>query len=319
MSSRNRARTPSSARVERGAVWTSDPGVTGTRALVFTRSMLRVTLRGSGLPTVTLGSGETLLFGRSPHFAVPEDDPDAGLRVTAIALPRCAPHVSRLLGELTVGEEIARLRWHGAGETQVSSLFDAPGGARRVTLTEGMSLLLDEGENQLVVMRGRQTGPTSYDDLGIVVEVTPSEAVAVPPPFDPGAEDVDATATAPAPTLVPQSREWYVALALAEPWLTGTDDYPRPPSNREIYERVVRWHGYAWNLERAQRVDDAIRAISSLAFGPKDDPFRAGSGRAQNVRFAIGRRTAEVRLVTAEDLETVERAAHERNVPPPPA
>ena len=39
-----------------------------------------------------------------------------------------------------------------------------------------------------------------------------------------------------------------------------------------------------------------------VAFGPKDDPFRAGSGRAQNVRFAIGRRTAEVRLVTVEDL-----------------
>ena len=27
-------------------------------------------------------------------------------------------------------DEIARLRWHGSGETQVSSLFDAPGGAR---------------------------------------------------------------------------------------------------------------------------------------------------------------------------------------------
>jgi len=97
--------------------------------------MLRVTLRGSGLPTVTIGSGETLLFGRSPHYAVPEDDPDAALSVSALVLPRCAPHVSRLLGELVVGDEIARLRWHGAGETQVSSLFDAPGGARRVTLS----------------------------------------------------------------------------------------------------------------------------------------------------------------------------------------
>ena len=94
--------------------------------------MLRVTLRGAGLPTVTLGSGETLLFGRSPHHAVPDEDPSDALRVTAIALPRCAPHVSRLLGELVVGDEIARLRWHGSGETQVSSLFDAPGGARLV-------------------------------------------------------------------------------------------------------------------------------------------------------------------------------------------
>lgn len=275
--------------------------------------MLRVTLRGSGLPTVTLGSGETLLFGRSPHHAL--DDLDADLRTTAIALPRCAPHVSRLLGELVVGEEIARLRWHGSGETQVSSLFDAPGGARRVTLAEGMSLLLDEGENQLVVMRGRQTSATTYDDLSIVVEVTSSVAEPAPRPAPP-TDEMDATVTAPAPHLPRESREWYVALALAEPWLSGTDDYPRPPSNREIYERVLYWHGYAWNLERAQRVDDAIHSISALAFGPKDDPFRAGAGRAQNVRFAIGRRTAEVRLVTVEDLQAVERAAARRNVPP---
>lgn len=279
--------------------------------------MLRVTLRGAGLPTVTLGSGETLLFGRSPHHAVPDDDPDDALRVTAIALPRCAPHVSRLLGELVVGDEIARLRWHGSSETQVSSLFDAPGGARRVTVAEGMALLLDEGENQLVVMRGRQTGPSTYDDLSIVVDVATSEpAPAARPRADESPDDLDAAVTAPAPRLPALSREWYVALALAEPWLTGTDDYPRPPSNREIYERVLHWHGYAWNLERAQRVDDAIRTISSLAFGPKEDPFNAGRGRAQNVRFAIGRRTAEVRIVTVEDLEAVERAAAARKVPP---
>jgi hypothetical protein len=277
-------------------------------------------LRGSGLPTVTLGSGETLLFGRSPHHAVPQDDPDEGLRITAIDLPRCAPHVSRLLGELIVGEEIARLRWHGSGETQVSSLFDAPGGARRVTLAEGMSLLLDEGENQLQVMRGRQVSADVFDDLSIEIDVTSSEPdpeARLRPPESEHDADVDATATAPAPRLPKLSREWYVALALAEPWLTGTDDYPRPPSNREIYERVLHWHTYAWNLERAQRVDDAIRSISALAFGPKDDPFRAGAGRAQNVRFAIGRRTAEVRLVTVEDLEEVERAVSARKVPPP--
>lgn len=283
--------------------------------------MLRVTLRGAGLPTVVLGSGETLLFGRAPHQALPED-PDASLALTALALPRCAPHVSRLLGELVVGEETARLRWRGAGETQVSSLFDAPGGARRVTVTEGMSLLLDEGENALTVMRGRQSGPSSYDDLTIVVDVSVAEPAPAQRPRAVEAE-LDGAVTAPAPQLVRLTREWYVALALAEPWLTGTDDYPRPPSNREIFERVLGWHGYAWNLERAQRVDDAIRAISRLAFGPRDDPFQAGSGRAQNVRFAIGRRAAEVRLVTAEDLDEVERAAQrrlaDRKVPPPQA
>ncbi|MDT9591875.1 hypothetical protein RDV89_02255 [Nocardioides zeae] len=282
--------------------------------------MLRVTLRGAGLPTVTMGSGETLFFGRAPDHAVPDDSPENALRVTAIALPRCAPHVSRVLGELIVGEEIARLRWHGSGETQVSSLFDAPGGARRVTLAEGMSLLLDEGENQLVLMRGRTSpGSASYDDLSISIEVTASGSGPVVTLPRPAGSEVDEGATAPAPTLTPRSREWFVALALSEPWLTGTDDYPRPPSNREIYERVLGWHGYAWNLERAQRVDDSIRSISALAFGPRDDPFRAGSGRAQNVRFAIGRRTAEVRLVTADDLDEVERAAARRNVPPPTA
>jgi hypothetical protein len=280
-----------------------------------------VTLRGAGLPRVVLGSQETLMFGRSPHSAVPEvdpaEDPSLALHVTAIELPRCAPHVSRLLGELVVGDEIARLRWHGAGETQVSSLFDAPGGARRVTLTAGMSLLLDEGENQLVVMRGRLVSPDVYEDLAITVEVDPvtSGPPAPPPPGLPVEDDI--TATAPAPHLPRHSREWYVALALAEPWLTGTDDYPRPPSNREIYERVLEWHGgYAWNLERAQRVDDSIRSISALAFGARDDPFNAGRGRAQNVRFAIGRRAAEVRLVTADDLEEVRRAASGRNLPP---
>jgi len=282
-----------------------------------TAAMLRVTLRGSGLPTVTIGSGETLLFGRSPHYAVPENDPDAAVSVSALVLPRCAGHVSRLLGELVVGDEIARLRWHGAGETQVSSLFDAPGGARRVTVNEGMSLLLDEGENQLVVMRGRKGADGTFDDLSIAIDVATSEPELPdrPRPETEG-DDLDAMATAPAPALLPQSREWYVALALSEPWLAGTDDYPRPPSNREIYERVLHWNGYAWNLQRSQRVDDAIRSISALAFGPKDDPFRAGAGRAQNVRFAVGRRTAEVRLVTPEDLDAVGRAATKRNLPP---
>ncbi|GAB3897871.1 hypothetical protein GCM10029964_081440 [Kibdelosporangium lantanae] len=89
---------------------------------------------------------------------------------------------------------------------------------------------------------------------------------------------------------------------------------PRPPSNREIYERIRDWHGYAWNLHRPQRVDEAIRAISALAFGVRDDPFVAPhDGRLQNVRFAVARRAAEMRLVTAADLAEVERAARQRD------
>jgi hypothetical protein len=276
--------------------------------------MLRVTLRASGIAGVTLGSGETLFFGRSPHGSLPDGDPDQQLRQHALALPQAAAHVSRLVGELAVGEDVVRLRWRGATEAQLSSLFDAPGGARRVTLARGMSALLDDGENHIVVLRGRATGVDEYGD--IVLSVVVAE---VDPPTDGGGagpaavdDDPDGVATGPAPTLARRSKEWYVALALSEPWLTGADDYPRPPSNREVYERVQGWHGYAWNLARPQRVDDALRAIARVAFGPHDDPFTSTAGRVQNVRYAIGRRAAEVRLVTMDDLEEVEREARAR-------
>jgi hypothetical protein len=282
--------------------------------------MLRVTLRGSGIRPAVLGSGETLFFGRAPHQSLPDTDPDLALHTTAVALPRCAAHVSRLLGELVIGEELVRLRWHGTTEAQLSSLFDAPGGARRVTLADGMAALLDEGENQLVVLRGRQLDDGDTADLQIVLDVGMTDAEPVPVRSRLEMLDADATVTAPAPTLAPETREWFVALALSEPWLTGTDDYPRPPSNREIYERIRGWRGHAWNLDRSQRVDDAIRAISRVAFGPRDDPFTSGAGRAQNVRFAIGRRAAEVRIVTVEDLERIESAGRTRPAddgPPP--
>jgi len=278
--------------------------------------MLRVEVRCAGLATVVLGSQETLVFGRAPHAILPEEEADSTLQVIALALPQSTAHTSRLLGELIIGEDIVRLRWHGTLEAQLSSLFEAPGGARRVTLVKGMTALLDEGENTVTVLRGRQgLLPDQFDDLTLEVTVQPMEPEPsfVPMPGQEFDEPGDPDHTAPAPMLRPRSREWFVALALAEPWLVGDDSYPRPPSNREIYERVLKWHGYAWNLERPQRVDDAIRVISRIAFGPRDDPFAATSGRrVQNVRFAIGRRAAEVRLVTAEDLAAAYSGAHER-------
>jgi hypothetical protein len=278
--------------------------------------MLRVTVRGSDVPAVVLGSGETLLVGRAPH--VPDDRPDAQLRFTAYPLPDSAAHVSRLLGELVVGDETARLRWHGGTEAQLSSLLDAPAGARRVVLTAGMSVQLDEGESQLLVLRGKQVGVEHGDRLLVVDVVRTDTATTRPIPL-PAMVDRDAAPTKDAPGLVPHEREWFVALALAEPWLTGADDYPRPPTNREIYERVLGWHGYAWNLERSQRVEDAIRKVAAVAFGRFDDPFRAAAGSVRNVRFAVGRRAAEVRLVTPGDLDAVNRAAaHRRRTREPP-
>lgn len=267
--------------------------------------MLRVTLRGSGVPTVVLGTGDTLLTGRAPDAALPPGD--AQVNVTALALPNVAGHVSRVVGEVQVGEEVVRLRWRGSTSAQLSSLFDAPGGARRVSLSEGMAALLDEGENQLLIFRGsrqRSGRRDEFADLVVTLDVEEVDAAPVAS-WAPEPAAADAEATAAAPQLERLSREWYVALALAEPWLSGSDDYPRPPSNREIYERVLAWRGHAWNLERAQRVDDAIRSVARLAFGPVDDPFTASAGRVQNVRFAVGRRIAELGFVTMADLQAV--------------
>ncbi|SDP22776.1 hypothetical protein SAMN04489867_1793 [Pedococcus dokdonensis] len=273
--------------------------------------MLRVTVRGGGLRRTVLGSGETLLVGRAPATVLAESDAVDQLRHTTLELPDAAAHVSRVVAEVVVGEEVVRLRWHGSTEAQLSSLFDAPGGARRVALGTGMSALLDEGENQLLLLRGRADAGGSFSDLTLDIEVDQPAPDEQPPP-PPLPRPVDATATAPAPGLEPWSKEWFVALALAEPWLTGLDDYPRPPSNREIYERVREWHGYAWNLERPQRVDESIRAVAALAFGAGDDPFTTGTGRVQNVRYAVGLRAAETRLVTAADLAGVRAKAAAR-------
>jgi hypothetical protein len=252
---------------------------------------VRATVSGSGVPALRLGPGEALLLGRSAEPGV-----------AAMPLPDSAEHAAGVLGEVVVGAEVVRLDWYADVPAQLSSLFEAPGGARRVTLAAGMSAMLDGGENHLRLLRGRRVDPDTYADLLLVIRVAETRPArrAVPP----------GPAAAAAPGLPAGQREWYVALALAEPWLAGADDYPRPPSNREIYERVLGWHGYAWNLRAPQRVDDAIRAVARVAFGRQLDPFESGSGsRSSNARFAVGRRAAEVQLVTPADLAAVDRAA----------
>jgi hypothetical protein len=270
---------------------------------------LRVTVRAWGVSTTVLTTGETLMLGRAPRAAA--DTGPGQPRWSTLALPHCASYVSRVVGELSVATESVRLHWRAGPAAQLASLLGAPGGARRVTLCTGMSATLDEGENHLTILRGRAVN-RAYRDLRLVIDVTvPAQrSLCASRQVDDGDPlDADARRASPAPGLARGTREWFVALAIAEPWLSGSDDYPRPPSNREIYERVLAWHGSAWNLDRPQRVDDAIRLIAGIAFGQRDDPFATSEGRAQHIRYAVGRRTAEVGLVTARDLERVHRGA----------
>lgn len=264
--------------------------------------MPQVMVRGNDLHPVMVNAGERMLFGRDPHSAAGPGPGRIELR-----LPNCAPHVSGTLAELVVGAEAAWLRWLGVGEGRLSSLLDAPGGARRVTLVRDMTALLDGGKNELVVLAGKQVGTELFTDLLMTFTVHATAPADVP--VAPVHRDTELKPHVRKGQLTRYSKEWYVALALAEPWLAGDDDSPFPPTNRRIYERIRDWRGGdAWNLERAQRVDDAIRAVSQIAFGELADPYaEARSGRIQNPRFAVGKRIAEYRLVTPEDLDDVSR------------
>jgi hypothetical protein len=268
--------------------------------------MPQVMVRGNDVHPVLLNPGERLVFGRDPHSAAGPGPGRIELR-----LPGCAPHVSGTLAELVVGAEASWLRWLGAGEGRLSSLLDAPGGARRVTLVRDMSALLDEGKNELVVLAGKRVGTDLYTDL--LMTFTVHSVVATQAPVISIHRDTELKPHVRKGQLTRYSKEWFVALALAEPWLAGDDDSPFPPTNRRIYERILGWRrGDAWNLERPQRVDDAIRAVSQIAFGELADPYgEARSGRIQNPRFAVGKRVAEYRLVTADDLDEVERGGSE--------
>jgi hypothetical protein len=247
--------------------------------------MPQVMVRGNDVHPVLLNPGERMVFGRDPHSAA-------------------GPGRGRV--ELVVGAEASWLRWLGAGEGRLSSLLDAPGGARRVTLVRDMTAMLDEGKNELVVLAGKRVGTDLYTDLLMTFSV--HSVVAAERPVVPVHRDTELKPHVRKGQLTRHSKEWYVALALAEPWLAGDDDSPFPPTNRRIYERILHWRGDAWNLERPQRVDDAIRAVSQIAFGELADPYsEARSGRIQNPRFAVGKRIAEYRLVTAEDLDDAER------------
>jgi hypothetical protein len=222
--------------------------------------------------------------------------------------------VSGVVAELAVGREAAMLRWLGANEGRLSSLIEAPGGARRVTLVRGMSAMLDLGKNELVVLAGRQVGDELFADLLLNFAVTVRSTGAPHTGVPAGPRDTEVKPHLRKGQLTRHSKEWYVALALAEPWLVGDDDSPFPPTNRRIYERVRDWRaGDAWNLERPQRVDDAIRVVSQIAFGELADPYsEVRTGRIQNPRFAVGKRVAEYRLVTADDLAEVCATARER-------
>lgn len=271
--------------------------------------MLRVTARSPELHPIALTTGERLVFGRAPHSGGGARRPGR----YAVAIPGCAPHVSRVLADLTVEDHSARITWRGTNEAMLSSLFDAPGGARRVTLVRGMSTMLDDGKNELVVFTGRQVGGQTTDlTLTFVVSGAPlpGEPTEMREATGPSASGVAVTEEAPQ-ALSRYSKVWYVALALTEPLLVGADDEQRVPTYQEIHQRVCHWRGgEAWNLADPRRVDEAIKKISKIAFGESLDPYTAArDGKLFNARFAVARRTAQRRLVTAEDLDEVERAA----------
>ncbi|GAB3644971.1 hypothetical protein [Streptomyces sparsus] len=277
--------------------------------------MLRVTVRSPELHPVAMSPGERLVFGRAPHGGAGGRRPGR----YAVAIPGCAPHVSRVLADLVVEDHGARITWRGANEAMLSSLFDAPGGARRVTLVRGMSTVLDDGKNELVVFTGRRSGGQTTDlTLTLVVSGAPQpgEPTVVREAADAHGPGVAVTAEAPQ-TLSRYSKAWYVALALAEPLLAGADDEQRVPTYQEIHRRVCHWRGgEAWNLADPRRVDEVIKKISKIAFGESLDPYTAvRDGKLFNARFAVARRTAQRRLVTAEDLDEVERVARTRPRP----
>jgi hypothetical protein len=92
--------------------------------------MPTVTLRGPGVAPVVARPGETLVFGRAPHDALP---PGRVPGRVLVVLPDCSPHVSRLIGELVVSAERVVLNWLGSGAGQLAGLFDAPIASSTVT------------------------------------------------------------------------------------------------------------------------------------------------------------------------------------------
>lgn len=126
--------------------------------------MLRVRVAGRSIGNVVVGSGEVIVVGRGTpsETATRSEEAAPTLSTTMVLLASAAPHVSRSLCRIDIGLEVVRLRFTGKGEAQLSSLFDAPAGARRVTLVEGMNALLDEGENQLVILRGEEGSDGKY-------------------------------------------------------------------------------------------------------------------------------------------------------------
>ena len=179
--------------------------------------MPRVTLRGAGLPPVLLEPGDCWRSAARPTTW------RSGRRAGPSTLPDCAPHVSRLVGELEVDAERVVLHWVGAGAAQLSGLFDAPGGARRVSLTRPMSATLDDGENQLVVLLGRQEpdgGPSDIVSASTSLLARPSRAG--PPAHGRNGHDRGRTqdSSAAAATVFGAGPD--------RPWLSGNDDYLAP-------------------------------------------------------------------------------------------
>ena len=76
-------------------------------------------------------------------------------------------------------------------------------------------------------------------------------------------------------------------------------------------ERAVRT---AFSTGSSRRIE-AVEIASALRRELDEHSFTISAGRVQNVRYAVGLRAAETRLVTAADLAEVNAKASTRHTP----
>ena len=115
--------------------------------------MARVTIHGAGVAPVVLAPGESLGFGRAP-----QDVTTLAPGRTLLALPDCAPHVSRLAGELYVDAERVVLVSSGYHALRLEHTADELGLDAVVARTDGSATFRELARETAAVSVGRIIG-----------------------------------------------------------------------------------------------------------------------------------------------------------------